>query len=157
MVYIRKTCREKLNDDHGLPKVVKIKREQEKRWGKGTIVIPAAREVEALMKAVPKGRLTTINQIRKRLAANHNVTIACPIVTGIFARIAAGAAAEDAAGGKKRITPYWRTLKEGGVINEKYPGGMAGQKKLLEQEGFKVMKKGKKYVVKDYENYLIKE
>jgi alkylated DNA nucleotide flippase Atl1 len=75
---------------------------------------------------------------------------------GIFARIAAGAAEEDTKEGEKNITPYWRTLKSGGVINEKYPGGEMGQKKLLENEGHKVIQKGKKYLVCDFEKNLVK-
>jgi alkylated DNA nucleotide flippase Atl1 len=75
--------------------------------------------------------------------------------TGIFARIAAGAAEEDILDGKEDITPYWRTLKAGGVINDKYPGGTEGQKELLEEEGHKVIKRGKKFVVEDFEKHLV--
>lgn len=75
--------------------------------------------------------------------------------TGIFARIAAGAAEEDILDGKKNINPYWRTLKAGGVINDKYPGGVEAQKELLEEEGHTVVKKGKKYVVVDFEKHLV--
>ena len=58
--------------------------------------------------------------------------------------------------GKKNITPYWRTLKQGGVINEKYPGGVKIQKELLEKEGHNIKQKGKKYVVENFEKYLAK-
>jgi len=78
------------------------------------------------------------------------------MISGYYTRIVAEAAAEGEAEGKKNITPYWRTLKAGGVINEKYPGGVEGQKKLLEKEGHKVIQKGKKYVVVDFEKYLVK-
>jgi len=78
------------------------------------------------------------------------------MTTGIFARIAAEAAAEALAEGKKDITPYWRILKADGVINEKYPGGVEAQKKLLEEEGHKVIQQGKKYVVTDFGKYLAK-
>jgi alkylated DNA nucleotide flippase Atl1 len=127
-----------------------------KRWGTGTVVIPAPMEVDALMRRVPKGKLVTINEIREALAKKHNATIGCPMTTGIFAWIAAHAAEEQRREGKKDITPYWRTLKAGGVINPKYPGGVEGQKKLLEREGHKVIQKGKKYVVADYKKSLIK-
>jgi len=90
------------------------------------------------------------------VAKKHKATIGCPITCGIFARIAAGAADEDAKEGKKNITPYWRTLKAGGEINEKYLGGIEGQKKLLEKEGHKVIQKGKKWVVVDFEKYLVR-
>jgi alkylated DNA nucleotide flippase Atl1 len=152
----RKSWREKLHDSKDLPKVVKITGKMSKRWGTGTCVIPAPIEVDAIMKKVPKGRLITINQIREQLAKIHRATIGCPITTGIFASIAARAAEEEAATGKKNITPYWRTLKQGGVINEKYPGGVEAQKKCLEKEGHTVIQKGRKYVVADFEKRLIK-
>ena len=127
-----------------------------KRWGRGTVVIPAPLEVDAIMKKVPRGKLITINQIRQILAKKHKTTVACPITTGIFAWIAAHAAEQQREEGKKRITPWWRTLKTGGLLNEKYPGGVEIQKKLLEEEGHTVVPKGKKYVVKDYEKALVK-
>ena len=150
----RKSWREKLQDDKGLPVVRKIEGTMSKRWGEGTVVIPAPREVDEIMRKVPSGKLITIKEIREMLAKKHGATIGCPITTGIFAGIAARAAGEEAAEGKKDITPYWRTLKTGGVLNEKYPGGAEGQKKLLEKEGHKVVAKGKKFAVADFEKRL---
>ena len=77
--------------------------------------------------------------------------------TGIFAGIAARAAAEDTAEGKTDITPYWRTLKVGGQLNEKYPGGVAVQASHLEEEGHTIEPaKGKKPPkVKDFEKALV--
>lgn len=152
----KKNWVEKLNESHGLPKVAKITAKMSKKWGKGTVAIPAPAEVDAIMKKVPKGKLTTINEIRKTVAKKHQATIGCPITCGIFASIAAHAAEEEKAAGKKDITPYWRTLKGEGIINEKYPGGVAGQAKLLNKEGHKLIKKGKKYVVADFEKTLVK-
>ena len=109
----KKSWTEKLADDKGLPKVEEITEKMSKRWGSGTVVIPAPREVDAIMKKVPKGKLITINEIRSTLAEKHNATIGCPITTGIFAWVAAHAAEEQRREGKKDITPYWRTLKSG--------------------------------------------
>ena len=152
----RKSWREKLADSKGLPKVEKITGKMSKRWGTGTVVIPAPMEVDELMSKVPKGKVTTINQIREKLAKKHGATIGCPITTGIFAWITAHAAEEARAEGKKNITPYWRTLKSGGELNEKYPGGVKAQEKLLKKEGHKIVQKGKKYIVLDFENQLAK-
>ena len=121
------------------------------RWGTGTMVVPAPLEVDALMRQVPRGKLTSINELRAALASKHRVNIACPITTGIFAWIAAHAAEEAAAEGAKRVTPYWRTLKSGGQLNEKYPGGIPALKKRLKAEGHTVLKKGKRYLVADFE------
>ena len=122
----RKTWKEKLEDSKDLPKVETIPERMAAKWGKGTLVIPAPKEVDELMRRVPKGKLTTINELRAALAGKHRATIACPITTGIFAWISAHAAEEvSATKPKARITPYWRTLKTGGLLNEKYPGGVA--------------------------------
>ena len=151
----KKSWVEKLADNKGLPRMEEISGKMTKRWGAGTMVIPAPMEVDALMRKVPKGKLVTINEIRAALARKHNAAIACPMTTGIFAWIAANAAEERRQQGERDITPYWRTLKTGGVINPKYPGGVEAQKELLEGEGHKVIQKGKKYVVVNYEQSLI--
>ena len=143
----RKTWAEKLADSKGLPKVEKITGRLSKKWGEGTVVVPAPKEVDALMKKVPRGRLTTINELRAKLAKKHGSTICCPITTGIFAWIAAHAADEAERAGAENITPYWRTLKEGGEINTKYPGGIENLKARLEAEGHRVVTKGKRYFV----------
>jgi len=126
------------------------------RWGTGTMVIPAPVEVDALMRRVPKGRLVTINELRAALAKKHGVNIACPITTGIFSWIAAHAAEEAANDGAKRVTPYWRTLKSGGEVNPKYPGGVAALKRKLRDEGHKVVQRGKRHLVADFEKRLVK-
>ncbi len=147
----RKSWREKLADAKDLPKVVAIPSGMQPQWGTGTVVIPAPIEVDQIMRKVPKGKLITINDIREILARKHGATIACPITAGIFARIAAGAAGEDEAEGKKRITPYWRTLKSGGELNPKYPGGVEGQKARLVAEGHTVLCRGKRFFVQDHD------
>ena len=152
----KKSWCEKLQDSKGLPKVEVITEKMSKRWGTGTVVIPAPMEVDAIMKSVPKGKVVTINEIRAALARKHKASIGCPITTGIFAWIAANAAEEQKQQGKKNTTPYWRTLKTGGVINEKYPGGVEEQKRLLELEGHRVVQKGKHSFVMDYEDVLAK-
>lgn len=131
----RKSWREKLADDKDLPKVITIEGRMSRKWGEGTCAIPAPREVDELMRRVPKGRVTTINHLRDAVAKKHGATMGCPITTGIFAWIAAHAAEEARAEGIKRITPWWRVLKEGGKLNPKYPGGTELQSTLLEAEG----------------------
>jgi hypothetical protein len=143
----KKTWTEKLADDKDLPKVSKIEGTMTQRWGSGTMVIPAPREVDELMRKVRRGEITTINELRIALAEKHAADIACPITTGIFAWIAAHAAAEQEAAGKKRITPWWRTLKTGGELNPKYPGGPAEQARRLHAEGHRIVQKGKRWLL----------
>jgi hypothetical protein len=146
----RKSWAEKLADNKGFPKVFAIDRTKNKRWGTGTFVIPAPTEVDELMRSVPKGQLTTIDEIRKALAQRHHATIACPLTTGIFAWIAAHAAAEAAANGRKRITPFWRTLKSTGELNARYPGGLAELTLKLSGEGHQVVQRGKRAFVENF-------
>ncbi len=146
----RKSWSEKLQDSKNLPRVERITDKMSKRWGTGTVLIPAPVEVDEMMRKVPEGKLITINEIRSALARKHKASIGCPMTTGIFAWVAANAAEELSQKGEENITPYWRTLKTGGVINPKYPGGAARQKEILEREGHKVIQKGKKHVVVDY-------
>ncbi len=59
--------------------------------------------------------------------------------------------------GKKNITPYWRTLKSKGELNEKYPGGIDAQAARLQAEGHIIEPgKGKKPPkVKDWEKVMV--
>ena len=153
----KKSWKEKLLDTKDLPKVVPLSGKLAEKWGEGTLAIPSPLEVNEIMRSVPRGKLITINQIREKIAVKHGATVGCPITTGIFAWIAAHAAEEERAEGKKRITPWWRTLKEGGVLNPKYPGGIQRQMELLEAEGHTVVPKGKKnFRVVDFDKKLVK-
>jgi len=71
--------------------------------------------------------------------------------------MAAKVAQERAAAGEKNITPYWRTLKVGGTLNEKYPGGIVAQAGLLESEGHEIVldRSGRPKKVKDFEKKLV--
>jgi 6-O-methylguanine DNA methyltransferase, DNA binding domain len=146
----KKSWGEKLAENKGLPKTARIEGKLSKRWGSGTMVIPAPLDVDAAMKQIRRGKLTTISAICQSLAKKHRTTMACPITTGIFAWIAAHAADEAETAGRKRITPYWRTLKAGGELNPKYPGGIKNLRSRLEAEGHRVIAKGKRYFVADF-------
>ena len=91
------------------------------------MVLPSPREVDECIRTVRKGDVATVTQLRETLARKYAVEVACPLVTGIFVRIAAEAAEEDAAAGKKKITPYWRILQSDGSLNPRYPGGVERQ------------------------------
>jgi len=155
MAKSRKSWREKLADDKDLPKVVEITGKMSQRWGTGTVVIPAPREVDEIMSRVPAGKLITVNQIRSLLARRHGATIGCPITTGIFIGIAARAAEEAAAEGMTYITPYWRTLKVSGELNPKYPGGVEAQAARLRAEGHTIDRHRKTPRVHDFEKALV--
>jgi len=159
----RKTWKEKLEDPKKFPKVLSF--DPKFPCGKAlvkmgakpgdSVVLAPPLEVDAIMKEVPEGKLVTLNEVCRKLARNHDTDYCCTLTTGIFTMTAANAAEEARSEGAKSTTPYWRTLKMNGFLNEKYPGGAEAHKNLLEREGHRVIQKGKKYAVEDYEKHLV--
>lgn len=130
----RTRWRDKLErDDHS--KIVRIPPLMEKRFGPGTMLIAKPIEVDALIRMTKKGMLITVSEIRSKLARDHNTNTTCPLTTGIFVRIAAETAEEDLQNGNKRITPYWRVVRDDGSLNVKFPGGVKAQSQRLREEG----------------------
>lgn len=152
----KKSWREKLADDNGLPKITVLDDKVPEKWGRGRCLVPAPREVDALMRKVKPGKLITIACLRSALAAKHAADMACPMATGIFAWIAAHAAEEGALAGETKTTPWWRTLKTGGELNPKYPGGLEAAAERLRDEGHTVFQKGKRWFVKNCDKALAK-
>lgn len=134
----RKSWKEKLhNQDHS--KVVEIPARMVKRFGSGTMLIPKPLDVDALIRKAKKGKLLTVSEIRSKLARDNKVDTACPLTTGIFVRIVAEAAEEELRDGKKRVTPYWRVIRDDGSLNEKFPGGVNAQARRLKEEGHSIL------------------
>lgn len=147
--------REKLNriTSH---KITDIPPKMQIRLGKGKILIPNPADIEKLVRKIRKGKLVTKSELRRKLADDFEVDVACPITTGIFLRIISEASEEDFINGKKLITPYWRILDDEGCLNEKFPGGIKKQSHYLKKEGHKIIKSKnrKKSVVEDFESKL---
>ena len=160
---MKETWQEKLEDKASLPKVLKLEKgfpcyNAVHRMGAEAgddIVLVNPSEVVEIMKQVPKGRLITIVEICRRLAKQHNVKGCCSLTAGIFIMTAANAVEEASKEGKALGIPYWRTVKSDGFLNEKYPGGQETHKQLLEQEGLKIIHKGKRLLVHDFQKYLV--
>jgi len=161
---MKKTWQEKLKDKRSLPKVLRLEKEfpcynAVHKVGAevgDSVVLVNPSKVAAIMKQVPKGKLITIVEICKQIAQYHGVKACCSLTTGIFIMTAANAVEEASKEGKSLDIPYWRTLKADGFLNEKYPGGQEAHKRLLEGQNFRVIARGKKYQVVDYEKYLMK-
>ncbi len=126
-------------DNPNLPKIVPAFPRIQARLGKVDMLVPSPREVEACVRAVPQGQITTVSQIRDFLARKYSVGVTCPLTTGIFIRIAAEAAEEDARAGRTEITPYWRVVRDDGSLYDKFPGGMKRQQERLKAEGHRIL------------------
>jgi len=151
----RTSWREKLEKPQE-PKLVKVPPKMT-RFGKGMMLIPTPLLVDGVVRRVPKGKLITVGRIREKLSRDHKANVTCPLTTGIFLRIVAEAAEEDRAQGAKRVSPYWRVVRDDGGLNPKFPGGVTQQARYLRTEGFVVVRNGSKPpVVKDFERRLFK-
>src|SRR6476620_4785467 len=95
------------------PKIVDIPSRWAAAIGHGKMLVPTPMLVDGVIRRIPKGKVATSNSIRSALAEAFHADIICPLTTGIFTTIAAFTAEEDLQKGMKRITPYWRVLKEG--------------------------------------------
>lgn len=160
---MRKTWQEKLKDKDSLPKVLKLEKgfpcynavhKMGAEAGDDVVLVNPSEVVE-VMRQVSRGKLITIVEICKRIAKRHGAKACCSLTTGIFIMTAANAAEEARKEGKDLAIPYWRTLKANSFLNDKYPGGQEGHRKLLEQEGHRVIQKGKRFFVEDFEKNLI--
>lgn len=110
-------------------------------------------DYDRAMRRVPRGMVTTVGEIRAFFAREAGADFTEPITAGVFVSIAAWASFQRQAD----ETPYWRTLKAGGELNPKDPGGIEAQREKLEAEGHTVIRRGRKnfrYYVEDYEKVL---
>jgi alkylated DNA nucleotide flippase Atl1 len=137
-------------------KIVQTLPEGVKNWGPpgASMVVSTPQEVDALLRQVPRGKLTTLEDVRACLARRHGTTIACPVSTAIFIGIAARAAEEMRDMGAGEVTPFWRVLRPDGSLNPKYPGGIRLQAAFLEDEGHRITPRGKTSVVENFERAL---
>jgi alkylated DNA nucleotide flippase Atl1 len=133
------------------PAVFDMSERDVKRFGPGKMLIPTPMMVDEVIRGVRRGKLITTGTIRKMLAEKMGADVTCPLCTGIFVRISAEASEEDRAAGKAKVTPYWRVITDKGELNEKFPGGAAAAARKLREEGHRVVAKGKKRVVVDFE------
>ena len=144
-----------LHDSKDMPKIqILTDRRSIEKYGGNRMYFAPPLDYDRVMKRVPYGRVTTVGEIREYFAKQNGADFTEPITAGIFVSIAAWAS-DQRAGDE---TPYWRTLKANGELNEKYPGGIEAQKKKLEAEGHTILSKGRKtlrYYVQDYEQFLV--
>lgn len=134
-----------LHDGKDMPKIQTVTDEKSIwKYGGSRMYFAPPIDYDTVMRRVPLGKLLTVGIIRDYFAKQNGVDFTDPMTAGIFVSIAAWASFQR----REDETPYWRTLKANGELNEKYPGGA---------EAHTVIKKGRKnsrYFVKDYESAL---
>ena len=140
-----------LHDNKDMPKFQTITDpESIEKYGGSKMYFAPPIEYDRVMRKIPYGKVITVGEIRDYFAKMSGADFTEPITAGIFVSIAAWASHQR----DTDKTPYWRTLKAGGELNPKYPGGIDSQKQMLEAEGHRIIQKGRKnirYYVADYE------
>ncbi|MCK9368406.1 MGMT family protein [Candidatus Dojkabacteria bacterium] len=139
-------------DKHKFPPIRKMTE-------KGMMYISSPKEIDKLVKKIPKGKITTTKEIVRYFTKREKVDFTCPLTTGIFLSIDANAAEQEIEEGKKRseVTPYWRVVKEKNRLNDKYLGRPSKQAEYLKKEGHQIVNskvKAFKYELGDNPEYF---
>lgn len=144
-----------LHEDKGMPKIQIVTDPATiQKYGGTRMYFAPPLDYDKMMRKIPVGKLITVGALREYFAKANDADFTEPITAGVFVSIAAWASFQR----REDPTPYWRTLKAGGELNPKYPGGVEAQKEKLEAEGHTVIQRGRKnirYYVKDYEQALM--
>ncbi len=144
-----------LREDKGMPRIQIVTDPATiQKYGGTRMFFAPPMDYDRMMRKIPAGKLTTVGGIREYFASQNDADFTEPITAGVFVSIAAWASFQR----ETDLTPWWRTLKAGGELNPKYPGGVEAQKEKLEAEGHKVVQRGRKnirYYVQDYEKTLV--
>ena len=143
-----------LHEDKGMPRIqIVTDAATIQKYGGSRMYFAPPMDYDRMMRKIPAGKLTTVGALRTYFARIGGADFTEPITAGVFVSIAAWASFQR----QEDPTPYWRTLKAGGELNPKYPGGVEAQKEKLEAEGHTVIQRGRKnirYYVKDYEQAM---
>lgn len=118
----------------------------------GRMLIASPLAVQDELATVPAGRVITAPQLRARLARRFGADYTCPITTGIFLRIVAEAALEEARAGE---VPVWRVVSENGALLDKLPGGPERQAARLTAEGVAVVRRRSRWFVDGLEHVAV--
>ena len=110
----------------------------EDRRGGGRLLLPTPLLVAEAVAAVPGGQVITISQLRHALATRFGVERTCPLMTGIFATILAGAVADDLGQRRKPRWPIWRLVRDDGTLPPKWPLDALYRATMLREEGVRI-------------------
>ena len=118
------------------------------------MLLPTPTLVADEISTIPRGALLTVSALRLRLARRFRAELTCPLMTGIFLNIIAGAAEEQLAAGQPPLAPYWRVILDDGTLSPKTPIGPEQQAQRLRQEGHSISHRRTKLQVADYQQHL---
>ncbi len=100
------------------------------------LLIPSPPLIEAYLRAIPRGEVRPITQLRAELAAAEAADATCPVTTAIHTRIVAEIATEalDAGLPPEAVVPFWRVVEPRSDLARKLSIGPAGIERLRAAE-----------------------
>lgn len=115
----------------------------------GRLLLPTPLLVAEAVASIPAGHVLTISQLRKQLARKFGADSTCPLMTGMFATILAGAVVEDLGQRRKPRWPIWRLVRDDGTLHPKWPLGPLYRATLLRQEGVRLTQRNGHWAAMD--------
>lgn len=89
------------------------------------LLVATPKIVDQYIRHIPQGKHTTLQQMRKDLAAEYHADYTCPVTSGIFLRIVSENAWEQHQKGADidDITPFWRIIDRKAPVAKKLTFG----------------------------------
>jgi hypothetical protein len=109
----------------------------DKRLG-DRLLLPTPLLVAEEIARVPTGGTITMSQVRANLAKRFGADRTCPLMTGIFVKIVAGAVAEDLAQRHKPRWAVWRLINDNGTLSTTWPLDDLYRATRLREEGVRL-------------------
>jgi hypothetical protein len=106
------------------------------------LLIPTPLLVAEEVARALRGDVIRVSELRTRLATRFKADRTCPLTTGIFAAIIAGAVSEDIARRRRPRWPIWRLVRDDGRLHTNWALDTRYRAALLREEGLKVTRAG---------------
>jgi hypothetical protein len=116
------------------------------------LLLPTPLLLAAELAAVPAGETLTGGELRARLARRFGADRTCPLMTGIFVKILAGAVADDLAQRRKPRWPVWRLVGDDGRLATTWPLDALWRATRLREEGVRLGRKAGAWQVQPARN-----
>jgi len=119
-----------------------LRGEVKKQTPRGLMYISSPKEILEVIKTISKGKVLTVKQIADILTKKHQVDYTCALTSGIFVSIIANYVEQE----NIKDVPYWRVVKDKGILYDHYFRLPSNQAKKLVTEGWTIHKKGSKQI-----------
>ncbi|HTN49140.1 MAG TPA: hypothetical protein VMK32_06895 [Burkholderiaceae bacterium] len=113
----------------------------DKRYG-DRLLLPTPLLIAGEIAAIPSGATLAVSALRRTLAARFGADRTCPLMTGMFLKIIAGAVADDLVQRHPPRWPVWRVVGDDGRLSTVWPLDALYRATRLREEGVKIGRKG---------------